>query len=124
MITDLSWEVLQNTILESGIQSSYGPAGTGKTETFKDSMYYQGTNIFVLTASDDMSLETLAKLVSSVDESHTLCIDEFNRCTSEMMNNFVQLTKTDQTRRFFLTYNPGYAGRTKILSEVVLSVTN
>ena len=126
VITDLSWEVFQNTILESGIQMSVGPPGTGKTETFKDTCYYQGMNMCVVRCSEDtLTPEGLAKLISTVDKSHTFCFDEFNRCTTETIKKFCDVTKglTDQMR-IYLTYNPNCEGRNPLVSEVVASVTN
>ena len=124
VITDLSWEVFQNTILESGVQMSVGPPGTGKTETFKDTWYYQGMNMCVLSCNN-LTPERLAKVMSKVDESYTICIDEFNLCSTETIQKFCELTKalTDQTR-IFGTYNPNSEYKNPTVSEVMASVTN
>ena len=62
MITDLT-EKCYNTILASktNFVCFYGPAGTGKTETFKDFCRITGKNVIVLNCSSEMTPEEFQK---------------------------------------------------------------
>ena len=66
-----------------------------------------------------MTEETLTKVLSTVDNSHTFVIDEFNRCTTQIIKKFVELTKSlSSDFRIFVTSNPGYAGRNPELALI------
>lgn len=63
-----------------------GPAGTGKTETFKDFCKYVGRECVVVNTSDQFTLESFSQCLSEEFLSKGVCVtfDEFNRCPLEL----------------------------------------
>ena len=113
-----------------------GPAGTGKTETTKDLSRAIGLPIVVFNCSDQMSYLSMAQICKGLASSGAWgCFDEFNRISIEVlsvvttqvksvldaikenasrflfMDDEIKLVKTCG---FFITMNPGYAGRTEL----------
>ncbi|MCQ2815633.1 MAG: AAA family ATPase [archaeon] len=113
-----------------------GPAGTGKTETVKDLGRNMGLGVIVNNCSEQMDIETTARIFSGLSQTGFWgCFDEFNRILIEVLSvvsaqvkvvldalrenkstfNFqgdeISLIKTVG---FFITMNPGYAGRTEL----------
>lgn len=86
--TPLTWKVYSGVVsCNVGMMGSYGPAGTGKTETFKDFAHLCGIKLLVYSASDQMTEEHLANLYDYCDATHSVCIDEFNRITYDVIHN-------------------------------------
>lgn len=70
---------------------SFGPPGTGKTETFKDFCYYLGKNVVVINCSDKMTKKSIGKLLEPVlVEKRAQCYDEFNRLLPDELNYAVE----------------------------------
>jgi dynein heavy chain len=113
-----------------------GPAGTGKTETVKDLGRNLGLGVIVNNCSEQMDIETTARIFSGLSQTGFWgCFDEFNRISIEVLsvvstqvksvldamragiNTFVfegSEINLVHTVGFFITMNPGYAGRTEL----------
>lgn len=64
-----------------------GPAGTGKTETFKDFANLCGIKLLIYNSSDQITLEEINKLYDCCDATHSVVCDEFNRIPSDVIHN-------------------------------------
>lgn len=118
-----------------------GPAGTGKTETTKDLGRALGLPVMVFNCSDQMNYSSMAQIFMGLSQTGAWgCFDEFNRILIEVLsvvstqiqsclealkeykidnkkNVFVfqeEEIKIVVTTGFFITMNPGYAGRTEL----------
>ena len=113
-----------------------GPAGTGKTETVKDLGRNLGLGVIVNNCSEQMDIETTARIFSGLAQTGFWgCFDEFNRISIEVLSVVSTQVKTVldamrinastfvfegseinlvNTCGFFITMNPGYAGRTEL----------
>jgi dynein heavy chain len=111
-----------------------GPAGTGKTETTKDLGRAVGLPVIVFNCSDQMNKDSMAQIFMGLCQSGAWgCFDEFNRISVEVLSVISTQVKTcldaqkekkrkfifleegelnlEDTAGFFITMNPGYAGR-------------
>jgi dynein heavy chain len=114
-----------------------GPAGTGKTETTKDLGRAVGLPVFVFNCSEQMNTDSLGQIFMGLSQTGAWgCFDEFNRISIEVLSVVSTQVKqvldalNESTRRgscswtkrsgcmdtvgFFITMNPGYAGRTEL----------
>jgi len=118
-----------------------GPAGTGKTETTKDLGRALGLQVVVFNCSDQMTYLTMAQIFMGLSQTGSWgCFDEFNRISievlsvvstqvKEVLDAIRELKKNSAktqfifqeeeislrlTVGFFITMNPGYAGRTEL----------
>ena len=114
-----------------------GPAGTGKTETTKDLGRAVGLPVMVFNCSDQMNYNTMAQIFMGLAQTGAWgCFDEFNRISIEVLSvvstqvaqvldalkerkiKFIFMDKEEiglvDTVGFFITMNPGYAGRTEL----------
>jgi dynein heavy chain len=115
-----------------------GPAGTGKTETVKDLGCTLGIYVVVTNCSDEHKYRDMAKIFKGVSQSGLWgCFDEFNRISLPTLSvvaaqvESITLAKKAGLKRFmfpnteepimlistcayFITMNPGYAGRQEL----------
>ena len=115
-----------------------GPAGTGKTETVKDLGRTLGIFVVVTNCSDEHKFRDMAKIFKGVCQSGLWgCFDEFNRISlptlsvvasqvesitaakKQKLKNFMFPNEERPIRlvsscAYFITMNPGYAGRQEL----------
>jgi dynein heavy chain len=115
-----------------------GPAGTGKTETVKDLGRTLGIFVVVTNCSDEHKFRDMAKIFKGVCQSGLWgCFDEFNRISLATLSvvaaqvESITIAKKQGLKRFmfpneplpigliaacgyFITMNPGYAGRSEL----------
>lgn len=113
-----------------------GPAGTGKTETVKDLAKSLAIPCFVTNCGEGLDYKAMGSIFSGLIQIGAWgCFDEFNRIELEvlsvvstqlqiMLNAIKQKVDTfeflgrdiscDPRCGFFITMNPGYAGRAEL----------
>jgi len=115
-----------------------GPAGTGKTETVKDLGRTLGIFVVVTNCSDEHKYRDMAKIFKGVCQSGLWgCFDEFNRISLATLSVVAAQVQsiTDAKKQkakmfnfpnteypirlvpscaYFITMNPGYAGRQEL----------
>ena len=113
-----------------------GPAGTGKTETTKDLGKAIGMMVYVFNCSEQMDYKSCGNIFKGLAQTGAWgCFDEFNRITVEVLSviavqvKSIQDAMTDKkptfdfmgaiipmcmTIGYFITMNPGYAGRAEL----------
>jgi dynein heavy chain len=100
------------------VYAAKGPAGTGKTETIKDTMRILGMEAPVVNCSSDMK-EAPMEAIDACKPHSGICpviFDEFN-CIPIASLEPVLKGVTTQTFAC-ITMNPGYAGRTKLSESI------
>ncbi|KAJ1437467.1 dynein heavy chain, N-terminal region 2-domain-containing protein [Ochromonadaceae sp. CCMP2298] len=141
-LTDRCYMTLTQALTFKLGGSPAGPAGTGKTETVKDLAKSLALPCFVINCGDGLDYKAMASIFKGLVQVGAWgCFDEFNRINIEVLsvvsaqlraiqNALIYDRPTcdigiggDMTIRrvagfaicgFFITMNPGYAGRTEL----------
>lgn len=141
-LTDRCYMTLTQALTFKLGGSPAGPAGTGKTETTKDLAKSLALPCFVINCGDGLDYKAMASIFSGLVQVGAWgCFDEFNRINIEVLSVVSAQLRAIQnaliydkptcdigiggemtikrvagfaTCGFFITMNPGYAGRTEL----------
>lgn len=135
-LTDRCYMTLTQALTFNLGGSPAGPAGTGKTETVKDLAKALGLICIVTNCGEGLDFTAMGEIFSGLSQTGAWgCFDEFNRIEVEVLSvvssqlNCIQSALSAKKSRFefqgkdiclkdsvgfFVTMNPGYAGRTEL----------
>lgn len=141
-LTDRCYMTLTQALTFKLGGSPAGPAGTGKTETVKDLAKSLALPCFVINCGEGLDYKAMGSIFSGIIQTGAwACFDEFNRINIEVLSVVSAQLRAIQNSLiydkptcdigmggeltikrvagfaisgFFITMNPGYAGRTEL----------
>jgi len=93
----------------------HGPAGTGKTETMKDTLQDLGWDVVVVSCSSDTTAD---QIKDAIGGGKPVVFDDVNRLSEEVMKEFPKLIPQEKPA-IGITCNPAFEGRTE-MPEAIL----
>lgn len=111
VVTSLTRQVRRdffNAFSEEKVLLLSGPAGTGKTETFKDTCKLIGRECGVIRCFADLNESQVSRFLDEYQDQG-VCFDEINKLSGNIQQKFISLAMK-KTKLVAATFNPQHGG--------------